>query len=236
TDHLPQDRLPNDRSAEPRLAEDRLTESLTGTSRMMTSRSLPSALLSGAFRARSLASLFALLACLFGAFATSSCAVKRTLTIDSEPPGATVRLDDELLVDENGEALRTPIKLSFQHYGVRRLALYLDGYRTASKRIRLRAPWYLRFPIDLFTEVLLPLGWTDRRSITFQLDIEEGRVDDELFLDVLNRAETLRRAGPSGPRARENTPLPLDRLEDEETAGDEDSSVDEPSAGPRGEE
>lgn len=120
------------------------------------------------------------------------CAVRRELSIRTEPPGVQVRFDDRLV----GE---TPLRLRFQHYGSRRITLYKEGYRTRSTRIRLRPPWYLRFPLDLVTEVLLPFGWRDHRRVTLELSPQSGTVTEPDFQLVRARAERIRRAGPEGP-------------------------------------
>ncbi len=132
--------------------------------------------------------------------ALTSCAVERTLKVQSEPPGAIIRLDNSLVRGDDGELARTPVKLRYDDYGTRRITLYLDGYRIQSRRVRLRPPWYLRFPIDLVTEVLLPVGWKDRRSIQFELEPESGTVTEPDLEGVLQRAEFLRRAGVEGPK------------------------------------
>ena len=122
----------------------------------------------------------------------ASCAVRRELTIRSNPPGALVRVDDELVGV-------TPLTFRFQDYGSRLVTFYKDDFRTRSTRIRLRAPWYLRFPADFVSELLLPFGWRDRREITLDLSPESGTVAPPDFQLVRARAERLRRAGPEGP-------------------------------------
>src|SRR5690242_11829197 len=87
----------------------------------------------------------------------AGCAAQRTLHITSEPEGAVVRLDDQTVGT-------TPLDLPFAHYGIRRVTLYKPGFRTHSEQIELEAPWYGRFPIDIVTEVLLPIGWKDNRK------------------------------------------------------------------------
>ena len=92
----------------------------------------------------------------------SGCVGDKVLKIDSRPTGASVRLDDTLVGV-------TPLELPLEHYGRRRLALYKDGYRTYSEPLRLDPPWWARFPIDIFTEVVLPLGLDDVREIEIDL-------------------------------------------------------------------
>ena len=130
------------------------------------------------------------------AIALAGCAAKRELVIVSDPPGALVRLDDEVVG-------LTPYQERFLAYGTRRVTLYRDGYRTSSRQVRLDPPWYARFPIDVFSEVLFPIGWQDRHVVRAVLEPESGDVPLPDFERVLARAESLRLAGPEGPR-----PLP----------------------------
>jgi len=123
----------------------------------------------------------------------AGCRAQRTLEITSDPPGAEVRLDDQTIG-------LTPVRVSFEHYGTRRLTFYLPGYRTSSRRIRLRPPWYGRFPLDLASEVLLPFGIRDRRHV--HQDLVEGQEVMGLpsLRSVIERANALRQSGPEGPR------------------------------------
>ena len=64
------------------------------------------------------------------ALVTSGCAPRRTFKIVSDPPGATIRLDDETIGV-------TPLELRFYHYGIRRVTLAKEGYRTHSEEVKL---------------------------------------------------------------------------------------------------
>ncbi len=123
----------------------------------------------------------------------TGCRTKRYLEITSNPPGAEVRLDDESVG-------RTPVKVPFEHYGTRRVSYYLPGYRSYSRRIRIKPPWHARFPIDLVTEVLLPLGLTDRRKVHQDLVQGEEVMSLPSLRSVIERADVLRQSGPEGPR------------------------------------
>lgn len=97
----------------------------------------------------------------------ASCVGERVLRIESEPPGATVRLDDRVIGV-------TPIEVEFLHYGQRRLALYRTGYRTYSEPLKLKAPWFARWPVDMLTEVIMPLGLDDVRTLKIDLVEDAG--------------------------------------------------------------
>jgi hypothetical protein len=123
----------------------------------------------------------------------AACRADRYFEITSTPPGAEVRLDDEAVGV-------TPVRVPFEHYGTRRLTFYLPGYRTTSRRVRVKPRWYSRFPLDLVTEVLLPFGATDRRKIHEDLVRGEEVMSLPSLRSVLERARALREAGPEGPR------------------------------------
>jgi hypothetical protein len=133
--------------------------------------------------------LCATLACL-----SASCAADRRLMVLSEPPGALVRLDNQLVGT-------TPYEAPFDSYGTRRLTLYKDGYLPHSRLLVLEPPWYARFPLDLFSEVLIPVGWRDWREERIALEpVREGEISAPDLEAVLRRAESLRLAEPEGPR------------------------------------
>jgi hypothetical protein len=136
---------------------------------------------------------------LHGAFALlltgvlgAGCAAERTLRVTSDPEGSEVWLDGELCG-------LTPLDVHFTHYGTRRILLLKEGYGTASLRVELQPPWYARFPVDLVSEVLVPVGWKDHHSVHAVLVQGEDRLSMPTLRSVLDRAEALRRAGPEGP-------------------------------------
>lgn len=121
------------------------------------------------------------------------CQTHRTLVLTSEPPGAEVRLDDERVG-------RTPVKVPFEHYGTRRVTFYLEGHRTVTTQLELEPRWYARFPLDLVTEVLIPLGLDDRRRYHQVLVPGEEIMSLPSLRSVIERASVLREGGPEGPR------------------------------------
>lgn len=134
----------------------------------------------------------ALVGALALAFVGSGCAVKRELVVLSDPPGAQVRLDDEIVG-------WTPYTTTFEAYGTRRVTLYRDGYHTHSQLVELLPPWYGRFPLDIFSEILIPVGWHDRHEVRITLEPEGGEVTVPDLEAVLRDAELLRMGTPEGP-------------------------------------
>ncbi len=93
--------------------------------------------------------------------AASGCVI-RELVIRSEPPGATVYINGR-------EAGKTPHTETFDFYGSREIALRMDGYFTATRVVKLAVPWFEYFPLDLVSELLLPLRLRNRHEFTFEL-------------------------------------------------------------------
>lgn len=124
--------------------------------------------------------------------ACASCAAQRTLTIESDPPGATVRIDDRVVG-------RTPYTEHFSDYGTRRITLYKAGYHSRSEVVTLRTPWYAYFPIDVLSEIVFPFGWKDPHTVKLQIEPVQGEVTPTDLTKVLERAQALRLAGPDGP-------------------------------------
>ena len=109
----------------------------------------------------------------------------------SEPPGAEVRIDEEYMG-------RTPLTLPFTHYGERRVSLYLEGFIADSEVLKIRPPWYGHFPLDIFSEVLIPVGW--HQTVRHHVDLEpgSGKISAPELNLVLRRAESLRNLGAKG--------------------------------------
>lgn len=134
------------------------------------------------------------------------CRAQRELIVTSEPAGARVRVDDELV----GE---TPLRLPFVHYGVRRVTLYLEGYQSMSVLADISPPWYGTFPADILTEILVPVGWRDDHALHLVLSPGEDSLGGPTLRSVFERAEALRRAGPDGPRDLPPPPVLETRIE-----------------------
>jgi hypothetical protein len=98
---------------------------------------------------------------LLGASACGAC-VSRELHIDSSPAGARAFL--------NGlEVGTTPVSVPFRHYGEYVIEVNADGREPVRTVESIRAPWYCRFPLGLFSELLLPLKIQDYRYRHYDL-------------------------------------------------------------------
>ena len=104
---------------------------------------------------------------------TSGC-VRRTLTINTEPQGAVVWLNDE-------EIGTTPVTTDFLWYGDYDVVARRRGYQTLRTHDKIDPPWYQLPGIDLISEALYP-GWiVDARSMHFELRPEQLPSRDQLL-------------------------------------------------------
>jgi hypothetical protein len=122
----------------------------------------------------------------------ASCAATRTLEIRSKPDGAQVSIDQKVIG-------RTPLVWEFYDYGTHNVTFHLDGHRSQARILTLEAPWQARFPIDIVSEVVVPIGWTDRHELYVELEAGTTVTEQPDLRLVLERAAWLRTAGPGGP-------------------------------------
>lgn len=137
--------------------------------------------------------------------AISGC-VERTISINSKPDNALVILNDQ-------EIGRTPVKVDFTWYGDYDIILRKEGYQTIQTSKRIEAPWYQRPGIDLFTECFSPITYRDDRDFgTYELQKFQPATKQVL---IKNAEELRARAG--SPDATQATPSPEPTVQDIET-------------------
>ena len=111
--------------------------------------------------------------------------VQRIISVQSNPTGAVVYLNDQ-------EVGRTPVQREFTWYGDYDVVLRKEGYETLKTHAPVPAPWWQFIPLDLFTEAL-PL--TDTHSFRFDMHL----LQPEDPLHVLDRGEQLQAMLESSP-------------------------------------
>lgn len=117
--------------------------------------------------------------------------VRRTLTIETEPQGAIVFLNDE-------EIGATPVSTDFTWYGDYDVVLRKEGYQALHTHVMVKAPWYQISPIDFFADVLWPGHIHDRRFAKFTLDPWVAPDHDQVVRRAIElRDRALFEAGPS---------------------------------------
>ncbi len=107
-------------------------------------------------------------------FITLSGCVERKLTINTEPQGAVVILNDE----EIGES---PVTVNFNWYGDYGVRINKDGFETLNTHRELKGPWYDHFPFDFFAQIVIPNRIVDSYEWTFELSPRQEISRDELI-------------------------------------------------------
>jgi len=110
--------------------------------------------------------------CVFVATILSGCG-ERELTINTEPQGAMVVLNDE-------EIGNSPVTVSFEWYGDYNVRVSKEGFETLKTHRKLKAPWYDGFPFDFFT-LLNPERTVDEYEWTFDLEPKKEVSREELI-------------------------------------------------------
>ncbi len=130
--------------------------------------------------------------CLIIALTTAGC-VRRRLTVRTNPPGASVFVDKQLIGT-------SPAATSFVYYGTREIEVVRDGYRTEKVLRTISKPWYQVPPLDFFSETLWPWEIRDEEIIDISMLPAQTMASEELQL----RADTMRLQASQGLA----TPLP----------------------------
>lgn len=117
--------------------------------------------------------------------------VLRTLTINSEPPGAMVYLDDEPI----GE---TPVTTTFTYYGTRKITLEkvdTEGRLLYERKVvyeKIKPPFYQILPLDFFSEIVIPMKLKDEHYFNYQLEPLKPLPRQERQEMVIQNAKELR--------------------------------------------
>ncbi len=96
--------------------------------------------------------------------------VERKLSIDSNPPGALVYLNDQ-------EVGRTPVTRDFTWYGNYDVQLRKEGFETIKTSQKVDPPAFQWIPLDLFAE-LLPIKFTDHKHFSYAMSAASTRPAD----------------------------------------------------------
>ncbi len=100
--------------------------------------------------------------------------VERQLTINTNPQGAVIVLNDE-------EIGTSPVTVSFNWYGHYNVRISKEGYQTLKTHRKLKGPWYDKFPFDFFAQVLNPKQIKDTYEWTFDLEPYKAPEKEELI-------------------------------------------------------
>jgi hypothetical protein len=100
--------------------------------------------------------------------------VERRLTINTEPQGAMVVLNDQ-------EIGTSPVTVSFNWYGDYWVRLSKNGYEALDTHRKLKAPLHDHFPFDFIAEIVYPGQIVDAYEWTFALTPQEYPTRDQLI-------------------------------------------------------
>jgi hypothetical protein len=115
--------------------------------------------------------------------------VERRVYLISDPPGADVYIDGELVGQTRPKDHKDgPLYANFVFYGSRDFTFRKPGFATLEVTHKLEAPWYEYPPIDFFSEVLAPFKVVDEHEVEVKLEKSVPADMDEL----LERAGTFR--------------------------------------------
>ncbi|PIQ81609.1 MAG: hypothetical protein COV76_07880 [Candidatus Omnitrophica bacterium CG11_big_fil_rev_8_21_14_0_20_64_10] len=136
--------------------------------------------------------------------------VKRTILIESTPPGARVWINEHY-------AGTTPVKQEFITHGRYRFRINKEGFREQTHREWVRAPVYQWIPIDFITDNLIPYTWQDHHP--FHYALEPLPVAERLQMAAPPGTEDLRAAlRNADPAARRAAVVALARARPPEAA------------------
>ena len=101
--------------------------------------------------------------------------VERRLTVNTQPQGALVVLNDEEIGD-------SPVTVSFEWYGDYDVRISKEGFETLKTHRKLKRPWYDRFPFDFFAQLIIPKRIVDSCEWTFTLE-EKKQISREKLIE-----------------------------------------------------
>jgi len=110
--------------------------------------------------------------------------VERKLTINTQPQGAIVLLNDE-------EIGASPVTVSFNWYGDYNVTIRKEGFETLKTHRRLKGPWYDKFPFDFFAQILNPKRIVDSYEWTFELAPKQQINREQLIQNAQDLKERL---------------------------------------------
>jgi hypothetical protein len=114
--------------------------------------------------------------------------VRRRLNVRTNPPGALVYVDNQLIG-------QTPCGVDFTYYGTREIRLVKSGFEPLSINQPIPTPWYEYPPLDFVSENLWPAKIRDNRTVLYDLRPQILVPDHQL----IEQGEQLRRDSKGFP-------------------------------------
>ncbi len=122
--------------------------------------------------------------------------VERTIVIESDPPGATVWVNEHPVGP-------TPLTYEFITHGRYTFRILKTGFRELVTRERVMAPIYQWIPLDLVSEYLVPFQFKDRHLFRYKLVPQppEERLETVRLTDVQKVVGELKNPDPKKRRS-----------------------------------
>jgi len=105
---------------------------------------------------------------------TSAGCLRKRMTIQSNPPGATVYVDGHQLG-------KTPVSTDFTYYGTRNIRLEMDNYQTLNVKQKVKPAWYEIPPLDFFTETFSAGEIKDQHVYNYDLQQRAISSDEQIM-------------------------------------------------------
>jgi len=122
-------------------------------------------------------------------FQSTGC-VERLLQVRSTPSGANVYVNG----DEVG---KTPCDHPFSFYGTVDITLRSPGHLSHRELNTLSPPWYELFPLDFFSDLILPFTLRDVHPVEVVLVPSPSQMDESQQKELDKKAEELSSQLPS---------------------------------------
>jgi len=108
--------------------------------------------------------------------------VRRTVTIKTDPQGAQIHLNDQLVGT-------SPVTTDFTWYGDYDVIVRKDGYETLRTNHKLQTPWYELPGLDIISEALVPWTIHDKQEMSFALAPAQPIDKDALLKQAVDLRE-----------------------------------------------
>jgi hypothetical protein len=128
-----------------------------------------------------------------GLVATGTACVERILQVRSDPAGATVFINGK-------EVGTTPLDHPFSFYGTVDVMLRARSCLAYRELKSLSPPWYELFPIDFFSEILVPVQLKDVHTVEVAMTPASAGESEAQQVELEKKAAELRAALPPEPK------------------------------------
>jgi len=132
----------------------------------------------------------------------------RGLTVTSEPAGAEVSINRRVVG-------KTPIRVSFNHYGTYRIELRKEGFKVMVREEPVRPPIYGYDPVAVVADNVIPARLNDEVYLHYALKPLELKDDKDSLTEreaLIERAFAARNGTVTHPQSGEIVQVKLDRI------------------------